>query len=227
VLYGDTPFIGADTLKAMIARREAGAGVVVLGFRPDDPGAYGRLIVDESGRLQRIVEFRDANEAECAVRLCNSGVMAIDAAILFRLIDAVDDDNAKGEFYLTDIVGLARGDNIDCAVVEADAAELQGVNSRADLAEAEPADEKRPATIINLAVAEPISDITERTEPEATLLPESKIAKVVASKDVTPAGESSDEPKVDTTKSTVITVDTSGKSKLGEDAPRKGWWQRL
>ena len=137
VLYGDTPFIGVETLEEMLAERERGAGIVVLGFRPDDPAAYGRLITDDAGRLQRIVEFKDASEAERAVTLCNSGVLAIDAAVLFRLIDAVGNDNAKGEYYLTDIVGLARADNIDCSVVEADADELQGVNSRADLAEAE------------------------------------------------------------------------------------------
>lgn len=137
VLYGDTPFIAIETLKEMIAQRENGAGIVVLGFRPDDPGAYGRLIVDDAGRLQRIVEFKDASETERAVTLCNSGVMAIDASLLFRLVDAVDDNNAKGEFYLTDIVGLARDDNIDCVVVEADPDELQGINSRADLAAAE------------------------------------------------------------------------------------------
>lgn len=137
VLYGDTPFIGVDTLNAMLAQRAKGAGVVVLGFRPEDPGAYGRLIVDDAGNLQRIVEYREANESERAVTLCNSGVMAIEAAALFRLVDAVDDNNAKGEFYLTDIVGLARADDMDCVVVEAEADELQGINSRADLAVAE------------------------------------------------------------------------------------------
>lgn len=137
VLYGDTPFIGIDTLNQMKAEREGGAGVVVLGFRPADPAAYGRLILDDANRLQRIVEFKDASEAERAVDLCNSGVMAVDAAVMFRLLDAVGNDNANGEFYLTDIVALAREDNIECAVVEADAEELQGVNSRADLAAAE------------------------------------------------------------------------------------------
>ncbi|NKB57496.1 MAG: bifunctional UDP-N-acetylglucosamine diphosphorylase/glucosamine-1-phosphate N-acetyltransferase GlmU [Alphaproteobacteria bacterium] len=137
IVYGDTPFIEAETLNAMAAQRAAGAGVVVLGFRPDDPAAYGRLITDNSSRLERIVEFREANEVERAVTLCNSGVMAVDASILFRLVDAVDDDNAKNEFYLTDIVALARADNIDCVVVEAEADELQGINSRIDLAAAE------------------------------------------------------------------------------------------
>ena len=137
VLYGDTPFISVETLEKMLAERERGSGIVVLGFRPDDAAAYGRLITDDAGRLNRIIEFEDASASERTVTLCNSGVMAIDAAILFRLVDAVGNDNAKGEFYLTDIVELARADNIECSVVEADANELQGVNSRMDLAEAE------------------------------------------------------------------------------------------
>lgn len=137
VLYGDSPFIGVDTLEKMAAERDRGAGIVLLGFRPDNPATYGRLIIDDAGCLQRIVEFTDASKAERAVTLCNSGVLAIDAAILYRLVDAVDNDNSKGEFYLTDIIGLAREDNIDCTVVEASAEELQGVNSRSDLAEAE------------------------------------------------------------------------------------------
>ena len=137
VLYGDTPFISVETLEKMLAERERGSGIVVLGFRPDDSAAYGRLIIDDTGRLKRIIEFEDASASERTVTLCNSGVLAIDAAILFRLVDAVGNDNAKGEYYLTDIVELARADNIECSVVEADANELQGVNSRADLAEAE------------------------------------------------------------------------------------------
>jgi len=137
VLYGDTPLIKAKTLEKMLAERGRGSGIVVLGFRPDDAATYGRLITDNTGRLKRIIEFEDASASERTVTLCNSGVLAIDAAILFHLVDAVGNDNAKGEFYLTDIVELARANNIECSVVEADANELQGVNSRADLAEAE------------------------------------------------------------------------------------------
>ena len=137
VLYGDSPFIGVDTLKKMAAERDRGEGIVVLGFRSDNPATYGRLIIDDAGCLQQIIEFEDASKAERMVTLCNSGVLAIDAAVLYRLVDAVDSDNGKGEFYLTDIVGLAREDNIDCTVVEASADELRGVNSRSDLAEAE------------------------------------------------------------------------------------------
>ena len=142
VLYGDTPMIAADTLRRMLEARAAGAAVVVLGFRPPDPSGYGRLLVDRAGRLAAIVEDRDATAEQRAVDLCNSGVMAVDAARLFALVDRVGKNNAKGEFYLTDIVGLARADSLDCAVVEADADELMGVDSRAALARAEAAWQK-------------------------------------------------------------------------------------
>lgn len=137
VLFGDTPFIAPDTLQAMKAARESGAGVVVLGFEPADPGAYGRLIVDPDGQLQQIVEFKDADAATRAVTLCNSGVMAIAADRLFDLVDRIDNNNSKGEYYLTDIVAMAREDGLDCRVILAQEAELLGINSRAELAGAE------------------------------------------------------------------------------------------
>ncbi len=137
VLYADTPLISAETLKKMIAARAEGVAVVALGFRPGDPAEYGRLVLEDAGGLDRIVEFRDAGEAELGIGLCNSGVMAVAANKLFGLLDRVGDDNAKGEFYLTDIVGLARQDGLRCAVVEGDALEVLGINSRADLAAAE------------------------------------------------------------------------------------------
>ncbi len=139
VLYGDTPLITSETLTALVAAR-TGPGqpaVAVLGMRPADPGAYGRLVLADDGSLSEIVEFRDATPEQKAIDLCNSGVMAVDGARLFELLAAVSDDNAKGEFYLTDIVGLARERGLGCAVVEADADELIGINSRAELAEAE------------------------------------------------------------------------------------------
>ena len=111
--------------------------VVVLGMRPDDPGEYGRLVLDGDGYLQAIVEFKEASAAERRIDLCNSGVMAIAGAHLFSLLDMVGNDNAKGEYYLTDIVGIARSRGLACAVVEADVDELMGVNSRAELAAAE------------------------------------------------------------------------------------------
>ncbi len=137
VLYADTPLIRPATLTRMLEARRAGAAVVVLGFRPDDPAAYGRLMLDDAGALQAIVEYRDADESQRALTLCNSGVMAISAAKLWTLLDRIGNDNAKGEYYLTDIVAEARADGLSCAVVEGDAAEVLGVNSRNDLAVAE------------------------------------------------------------------------------------------
>ncbi|MCH8835385.1 MAG: bifunctional UDP-N-acetylglucosamine diphosphorylase/glucosamine-1-phosphate N-acetyltransferase GlmU [Proteobacteria bacterium] len=139
VLYADAPLISRQTLMRMLeARRRApGPAVVVLGFRPSDPGPYGRLIVGADGTLQAIVEAGDATPGQGAIALCNAGVMAIDGAPLPGLLARVGTDNAKGEYYLTDIVAMARGDGLTCAVVEGDEAELIGVNSRADLARAE------------------------------------------------------------------------------------------
>jgi bifunctional UDP-N-acetylglucosamine pyrophosphorylase/glucosamine-1-phosphate N-acetyltransferase len=137
VLYGDTPLITAGTLHRMLEARAGGAAVVILGFRPADPAGYGRLIQDSSGMLEAIVEDRDATGAQRAVDLCNGGVMAVDAAKLFPLIERIGKNNAKGEYYLTDIVGLARADGLGCAVVEVDEDEIMGCDSRADLARAE------------------------------------------------------------------------------------------
>ena len=137
ILYGDTPLISTDTLRRMLEARGAGASVVVLGFRPDDPTGYGRLILDAAGTLEAIVEHRDATETQRAVGLCNGGVMAVDAAQLFAIVDRVGKDNARGEYYLTDIIGLARADGLECTVIEANADEIMGVDSRTDLARAE------------------------------------------------------------------------------------------
>lgn len=136
VLYGDTPFIAPQTLDRMAAARAGGADVVVLGFDAADPGRYGRLIV-AGDRLVRIVEFRDATDAERAVTLCNSGVVMADAARLFDLVAGVGNANAAGEYYLTDIVGLANGRGLRCAVVTCAEGETLGINTRAELAAAE------------------------------------------------------------------------------------------
>ena len=139
VVYGDTPFVATDTLRRMLERRRQvdNPAVVVLGMRPADPTGYGRLVQGADGTLDRIVEHKDASAAERAIGLCNSGVMAIDGALLWSLIDRLDNKNAKGEYYLTDIIALARRDGRRCAFVEAPAEELLGVNSRAELAAAE------------------------------------------------------------------------------------------
>ncbi len=135
VLYGDTPFIRPETLAAMSAARLT-HDVVVLGFEAADPGRYGRLIM-KADQLDRIVEFKDATSEERSVTLCNSGVIAADAATLFKLIDAVGNENAAGEYYLTDIVGIARKQGLTATVVRCDEAETLGINSRTELAGAE------------------------------------------------------------------------------------------
>jgi bifunctional UDP-N-acetylglucosamine pyrophosphorylase / glucosamine-1-phosphate N-acetyltransferase len=139
VLFGDTPLLTSATLAAMLAerRREPQAAIVVLGMRPAEPGAYGRLVCDDKGMLDAIVEAKDANAAQRAIGLCNSGVMAIAARHLLALLTAIGTDNAKGEYYLTDIVAIARRQGMPCRVVEAPLDELVGINSRADLAAAE------------------------------------------------------------------------------------------
>ncbi|CUH80238.1 bifunctional UDP-N-acetylglucosamine diphosphorylase/glucosamine-1-phosphate N-acetyltransferase GlmU [Tropicibacter naphthalenivorans] len=135
VLYGDTPFISDATLEAIRDARTQ-HDVVVLGFEASDPARYGRLVTD-GDTLDRIVEYKDATEAERAITLCNSGVVAADAKTLFELVGAVGNDNASGEYYLTDIVGIARAKGLSATVVRCDEAETMGVNSRKDLAAAE------------------------------------------------------------------------------------------
>ncbi len=141
ILFCDTPLLTLKTLEKVVDLRakDDGPDVVVLGFEAADPGGYGRLIVGADGSLEAIVEAKDATPEQLKVRLCNSGVMAVDGSVLFALLDRIGDDNAKGEYYLTDLVGLARGDGLRCGVVHGDEAEFLGVNSRADLAAAEDA----------------------------------------------------------------------------------------
>ncbi|MBV7393547.1 bifunctional UDP-N-acetylglucosamine diphosphorylase/glucosamine-1-phosphate N-acetyltransferase GlmU [Mameliella sediminis] len=137
VLYGDTPFISSDTLEALRAAR-ATHDVVVLGFEAADPGRYGRLVLD-GDELVKIVEFKDATDAERQITLCNSGVIAVDAALLIRMLAKLGNDNASGEYYLTDVPELARAEGYKATVVRCPEAETLGVNSRSDLAFAEAA----------------------------------------------------------------------------------------
>ncbi|SLN58156.1 bifunctional UDP-N-acetylglucosamine diphosphorylase/glucosamine-1-phosphate N-acetyltransferase GlmU [Pseudooctadecabacter jejudonensis] len=137
VLYGDTPFIRPETLEAMVAAR-ASHDVVVLGFEVADVTArYGRLIEDADGALTEIVEFKDATDAQRAIPLCNSGVIAADAALLMDLVAQVGNENASGEYYLTDIVALARAAGKSAGVVRCNEAETLGVNSKVELARAD------------------------------------------------------------------------------------------
>jgi bifunctional UDP-N-acetylglucosamine pyrophosphorylase/glucosamine-1-phosphate N-acetyltransferase len=139
VLYADVPFVSAATMRAMVDRlQEADApAAVVLGFEPSETLQYGRVIATD-GRIVKMVEHKDATEAERACRLCNSGLMAVRAADLFPLLARVGNDNAQGEYYLPDVVNLALADGRPCAVITtADPDEVAGINSRAELAEAE------------------------------------------------------------------------------------------
>ncbi len=135
VLYGDTPFIQPETLESMAAARSS-HDVVVLGFEAADPGRYGRLVTN-GDTLERIVEFKDATDEERAITLCNSGVIMAKSDVLFDLISKVGNDNASEEYYLTDIIGIARDQGLSATVVSCDEAETLGVNSRAELAGAE------------------------------------------------------------------------------------------
>jgi bifunctional UDP-N-acetylglucosamine pyrophosphorylase/glucosamine-1-phosphate N-acetyltransferase len=139
VLYGDTPFVEAETLRRMLDRLDGagGPGVVVLGSCPDDPAHYGRIVLGEGDHIAKMVEYRDATEEERAVRLCNSGMMAVRSEDLFRWLAAVSNDNAAGEYYLPDIVNIAAADGRDAVVIEGDPYETAGVNSRAELAHLE------------------------------------------------------------------------------------------
>ncbi|WP_183852578.1 bifunctional UDP-N-acetylglucosamine diphosphorylase/glucosamine-1-phosphate N-acetyltransferase GlmU [Prosthecomicrobium pneumaticum] len=136
VLYGDTPLVTPETLSRMRAALAEGAAVVVLGFRPADPTGYGRLI-EEDGRLVAIREERDATPAERAIGFCNAGLMAFSGKGLLDLLRAISNDNAKGEFYLTDAVELARARGGRVVALEAPAEEVLGVNTRVELAAVE------------------------------------------------------------------------------------------
>jgi len=161
VLYGDTPFIQPETLELM---RDALAhnDVVVLGFEAADPARYGRLVMDGQ-QLDRIVEFKDASETERMITLCNSGVVACSAALLFDLIDAVDNNNASEEYYLTDIVGLARARGLNATAVTCDEWETVGINSRAELAKAEADFQRRARATL-------LEDGVTLTAPETVFL---------------------------------------------------------
>ncbi len=139
VVFGDTPLITVDSLQRMVGRRREtdDPAVVVLGMRPDDPAQYGRLVLDDAGSLEAIVEFADATPEQKAIGLCNGGLMAFDGARLPELLDGIGDGNAQSEFYLTDAVAVARAAGHRCAVVEGSALEVHGINSRAELAMAE------------------------------------------------------------------------------------------
>lgn len=147
IVFGDTPLVRGATLSEMIAAcrgsASGGADVVVLGFEASDPTPYGRLILDAEGALLRIVERKDASADELRIDLCNGGAMAVRSEHLFRLLARVTNENASGEYYLPDVVKLARLEGLRCAVIRAPEEDIQGVNSRAELAAVEAAMQRR------------------------------------------------------------------------------------
>jgi bifunctional UDP-N-acetylglucosamine pyrophosphorylase/glucosamine-1-phosphate N-acetyltransferase len=136
ILYGDAPLVPAATMARLLDALADDVAVAVLGFRPADPGRYGRIIAD-AGTIRKMVEYKDASPEERAETLCNSGLMAVRGGDLFALLARVTNNNAAGEYYLPDIVGLAIADGRRCTVIETDADEVAGANSRAELADLE------------------------------------------------------------------------------------------
>ncbi len=137
VLYGDTPLIKASTLEMMIENISKQKNTVcVLSFNYSEENKYGRLVVDQN-RLDRIIEFKDASPQEKKITLCNSGVLAIDGSEINKLLATINNQNASGEYYLTDIVGSATKQNLSCGFIPTDKKEVMGVNSRAELVQAE------------------------------------------------------------------------------------------
>ncbi len=136
IASGDTPLITPATITAVLAAKER-AGIALAAFEAAHPGAYGRVIAAPDGFLDRIVEFKDASDAERQVTLCNAGLYAVEARAFFGWTGALKNNNAQGEYYLTDIPVLARADGVRCAIAQTDEASVTGVNSRAELASAE------------------------------------------------------------------------------------------
>jgi len=136
VLFGDTPLVQPQTLTRLRAALADGAAVAVASFTPADPSGYGRLIV-EDGQLVDIREDKDASETERAIRICNGGLMAIDGKHLLGLLERIDNRNAKNEYYLTNVVGLARQSGLRAVAVEVDEDDVRGINTKAQLAEVE------------------------------------------------------------------------------------------
>jgi len=142
VAYGDMPLVTAATFEASFAVQTK-SGMAIVGFRPKDTAAYGRMILDGQGFLDRIVEFKDASAEERAVDLCNAGILAADARSFFGWAAKLENNNKQGEYYLIDVPAFAKAEGVRCAVVEAGESEMIGVNSRAELAKAEAAMQKR------------------------------------------------------------------------------------
>ena len=143
VMFADTPLVRADSIAALVGKVADGAAIAVAAFEPADPAGYGRLVQNKDGSIDSIVEHRDATDAQQRIGLCNGGIMAVRMPLLFDLLDQVTNDNAKGEYYLTDIVALASAAGHPVGHLVIDELEILGVNDRVDLAAAEAALQSR------------------------------------------------------------------------------------
>ena len=136
ILYGDTPLISHQTLEKMLQKIDD-FSLCILGFDDEEENAYGRLVINDFGHLEKIVEFKDANEIEKKIALCNSGVIAVDGDALPHLLSQIKDNNSAHEFYLTDIVAIANNQGLKCTFIKTNIDEVLGVNSRIELANIE------------------------------------------------------------------------------------------
>jgi len=143
VMFADTPLVRADSIAALVSKVADGAAVAVAAFEPVDPTGYGRLVQGPNGTIESIVEEREASETQQKINLCNGGIMAAKTPLLFHLLDRVTNDNAKGEYYLTDIIAHASAGGHRVAHNIIDETEILGVNDRVDLAAAEAALQSR------------------------------------------------------------------------------------
>jgi bifunctional UDP-N-acetylglucosamine pyrophosphorylase / glucosamine-1-phosphate N-acetyltransferase len=143
VLYADTPLVQAATLRRLVAALDAGAQIAALGFEAPDATGYGRLLLDAKGRVKAICEHSDASEEERRIGLCNAGAMAFRVPKLAELLSRIGNSNAKGEYYLTDVVAVAAADGSIALPASCAPEEALGVNSREQLAAAEAAFQKR------------------------------------------------------------------------------------
>ena len=158
ITNGDHPLQGPADMAPLFALREAGADIAVLGFEAADPSAYGRMLLDKD-RLTRIVEAKEATPDELLIKACNTNVMAAPAALLFDLLCEVRNDNAKGEYYLTDVILLANSRGLDVRAAMAAEEAVMGVNSQAELAAAEAIfQRRRRAELMEAGVSMPAPD---------------------------------------------------------------------
>ena len=162
IVNGDMPLVTGATIEACL-KAQARTGLALLAFEPADAGAYGRVLMTPDGFLNRIVEFKDASESERGVTLCNAGCYAADAESFFRWAAGLKNQNAQSEYYLTDVPALARLDGVKCGIAVTDEVSVTGVNSRAELAQAESLFQQR-------ARARLLSDGVTMTAPETVFL---------------------------------------------------------